>query len=260
MTDNHGISSNATYDPSTGRLASRTDESGNVTSYTYDAQGRLASIIAPREQASGTPTMTYGYGGLDATFNPAGAHTWATAHHYDQFNAGNTIDTVSFVDGMGRVVQRKRDAEVEGVAGESRIVEGAVEYDALGREVKEWYPVVETDADFLQTSYNTWNSENATATTNVPETDPIVREFTTLDSLKKQTLPDGSVEEITYDFDMLPDPGGVYSADIIMSRVRTTDPLGSPARMPRIVCFERRVAALCGGGRSESWAYLPRLE
>lgn len=226
VTDNHGVTSSATYDPFTGRLAAHTDASGNVTSYTYDAQGRLASITAPREQGAGVATMTYGYGGLDATFNPAGAHAWATAHHYDRFNAGNTIDTASFVDGIGRVVQHKRDAEVDGVAGEARIVEGAIEYDALGREVKEWYPVVETDADFGLTTYNTWNSETGEGTTHVPVTQPIVRLFTTLDSLKYQQLPDGSIETVAYDFEVLPESLADYGADITMSRIRTTDPLG----------------------------------
>ncbi|RIK37697.1 MAG: hypothetical protein DCC55_23470, partial [Chloroflexi bacterium] len=226
VTDNHGVTASATYDPFTGRLASRTDASGNLTTYTYDAQGRLASIVTPREQGTGVATMTYAYGGLDATFNPAGAHTWATAHHYDQFNAGNTINTVSFVDGMGRVVQRKRDAKVDGVDGEARIVEGAIEYDALGREVKEWYPVVETDADFAITTYNTWTSETGEATTHVPVTQPIVRTFDVLDRLRSQVLPDNSTETVAYDFEVLPDPNGVYSAAITMSRVRTTDPLG----------------------------------
>lgn len=226
VTDNHGVTSSATYDPFTGRLASRTDENGNLTTYAYDPQGRVSTITAVREQGSGSATMSYDYGGLDATFDPAGAHTWATAHHHDIFNAGNTIDTVSFVDGLGRVVQRKRDAEVDGVAGEARIVEGAIDYDALGREVKEWYPIVETDADFAITSYNTRNSESGPALANVPVTQPVVRTFNTLDRLLSQVLPDDSTETAAYDFAVLPDPAGVYSAPITMRRIRTTDPLG----------------------------------
>jgi RHS repeat-associated protein len=226
VTDNHGVTASATYDPNTGRLSSRTDENGNVTTYTYDAVGRLASITAPREQGGGTPTLAYAYGGLTTTFDPSGPHAWATADHYDSFNPGNTIDTVSFVDGMGRVVQRKRDAEVDGVTGEARIVEGAIEYDALGREIKEWYPVVETNADFALTQYNTWNSETGQATTNVPLTQPIARTYDVYDRMRSQVLPDNSTETITYDFEVLPDPGGVYTAPITMSRVRTTDALG----------------------------------
>ncbi len=226
VTDNHGVSAGATYDPLTGRLASRTDESGNLTTYTYDAQGRVSTITAPLEQGGTTPTMQYAYGGLTEVFDQNGAHAWATASHFDVFNAGNTIDTVSFVDGMGRVVQRKRDAEVDGVVGEARIVEGAVEFDALGREIKEWYPVVETDTDFTISQYNTWTSELGPATTNVPATQAIVRTFDTYDRLLFQQLPDDSVETIEYDFEVLPDPGPVYDAPITMSRTRTTDPLG----------------------------------
>lgn len=221
-TDNHGVTASATYDPFTGRLASRTDENGNDTTYTYDPQGRLASITAPKEQGSGTPTVSYAYGGLAAVLNHSGAHTWSAVRHHDRFNAGNTLDTVSFVDGMGRVVQRKRDAEVDGVAGESRIVEGAVEFDALGRQVKEWYPVVETNDDFAVTTYNTWTSETGPDTTHVPVTAPISRRFNLLDVLLRQELPDGSTQTVTHDFAVLPgsDPG------ITMRRVVTTDPLG----------------------------------
>ena len=226
VTDNHGVSASATYDPLTGRLASRSDENTNLTTYTFDPQGRVSTITTPREQGSGFATMSYGYGGLDATFDPAGAHAWATAHHHDIFNSGNTIDTVSFLDGFGRVVQRKRDAEVDGVAGEARIVEGAVDFDALGREVRQWYPVVETDADFGVTVYNRTNSESGPALTNVPVTKPIVRTYDALDRLLSQVLPDDSVETLEYDFAVLPDPNGVYTAPITMRRLRSTDPLG----------------------------------
>lgn len=226
VTDNHAVTAGATYDPLTGRLASRTDENGNLTTYVYDPQGRVSTITAPREQSAGVPTVSYEYGGLDATFDPGGAHTWSIAHHRDVFNAGNTIDAVSFVDGLGRVVQRKRDAEVDGVVGEARIVEGAVAFDALGRAVLEWYPVVETDADFAPSAYNPWTSEDAPATTQVPLTEPTRRTFDALDRLTRRELPDGSIETVAYDVDDLPDPSNVYGAPLAMSRVRTTDPLG----------------------------------
>jgi RHS repeat-associated protein len=225
VTDNHGVSSHATYEPRNGRLATRTDENGNLTTYTYDPQGRLESVIAPREQPGppGSPaTIAYHYGGLDATLNHAGAHTWATASSYDSFNDGNLIDTATFVDGMGRVVQRKRDAQVDGVSGEARIVEGAIEYDALGRAVKEWYPVVEQMATHQLTVYNTSTSESGPATTHVPVTAPIRRTYDVFDRLLLQTLPDGSVERVAYDFAVLPQ----YDGNITMSRVKATDPLG----------------------------------
>ncbi|MEO6571633.1 MAG: hypothetical protein ABIO83_08805, partial [Ilumatobacteraceae bacterium] len=225
VTDNHGVSSSATYDPLTGRLASRTDENGNLTTYTYDPQGRVASITAPKEQGTGAPTLRYGYGGLGATFAPNGAHAWATSSHIDVFNAGNRIDTATFVDGMGRVVQRKRDAQVDGITGESRIVEGAVEYDALGREPAQWYPVVERTTARPLTAYNTWTSETGTSTTGVPVTKPTRRTFDVFDRMTSQRLPDDSVETIAYDFDVLPGSSGLYNAAITMSRVISSDPL-----------------------------------
>jgi RHS repeat-associated protein len=179
-------------------------------------------VTAPREQGTGTATMSYEYGGLDATLNPAGAHAWATTRIHDVFNSGNLINTATFVDGMGRVVQRKRDAQVEGVAGEARIVEGAVEFDALGRAVKEWYPVVEqVPADPL-TKYNTATSESGEAIARVPVTLPIVRSYDVFDRMRTQTLPDLSLETVRYEFAVLPQ----YDGGITMAKVTTTDPLG----------------------------------
>lgn len=222
VTDNHGVSAEAAYEPRNGRLLSRDDPAGNTTSYTYDAAGRLATLTAPREQGGPTVTMRYGYGGLSSAFDPAGPHAWSTVSIHDVFNAGNDIQTATFVDGAGRVVQRKRDADVDGVAGESRIVEGAVDFDALGRAVKEWYPVVEPqDAAHPLTTYNRENSQSGAAA-NVPVTQPFVRSYDVFDRMVQQVLPDQSVERIRYEFALLPQ----YDGGIVMSKVTTTDPLG----------------------------------
>jgi RHS repeat-associated protein len=222
VTDNHGVSSSASYEPRNGRLLTRDDPAGNTTSYTYDAAGRLATVTAPREQGTARVTMTYAYGGFATTFDPAGAHAWSTVSIHDVFNVGNDIQTATFVDGAGRVVQRKRDADVDGVPGESRIVEGAVEFDALGRAVKEWYPVVEPHgAARPLTTYNRESSESG-APANVPVTTPFVRTYDVFDRMVVQVLPDLSIERIRYEFALLPQ----YDGGIVMSKVTTTDPLG----------------------------------
>lgn len=235
VTDSHGVGSSATYDHTVGRPATTTDANGNVTRYCYDALGRLSAIAAPRESGAfacdgsgdGPATVTYHYG------LPADGHAWAVARHHDALRAdgsaaADTLDTAAFVDGVGRVVQRKRDAQVLAL-GEvpAVVVEGAVEFDALGREAREWYPVVEratypggAELPPHLTTYSTATSSDDPSGTHVPRTDPTVRAYTLLDSPTRVTLPDGSVETITYDIE---DPPHLSYP---LARVTRTDPLG----------------------------------
>ena len=228
VTDNHGVTATATYDPLTGRIAGRVDENGNPTTWTYDAAGRLATITAPKEQGTGTPTVRYSYGGLRTTANPAGAQfAWATAQHHDVVHPTDALTTVAFVDGLDRTVQRKRDSVVEGVPGQSRTVEGAIDFDALGREVTQWYPIVEAAAAATLTTYNSRNSSTGPAETNVPKTDPTSWTYDLLDRRLVTTLPDGSKQTTAYSHAVVADPDGYYGdGPVTLLKKTDTDPLG----------------------------------
>ena len=141
VTDSFGLVGRATYHDPTGQIASRTDPNGQTTSYTYDPQGRPASITGPYEQGTGNATVTFEY------FPTAPDYAYGLAHNYDAFNPSGTIDTVSFLDGIGRETQTKQDATLFRGAGSTAqdvmVVSGAVEFDALGRAVREWHPIEE---------------------------------------------------------------------------------------------------------------------
>ncbi|HYV18681.1 MAG TPA: SpvB/TcaC N-terminal domain-containing protein [Verrucomicrobiae bacterium] len=167
----------STFDGPTGRIASRLDANGRTTSYTYDAAGRLQSITLPKEQGTGHATVTFEY-------NPtAPAYAYAVAHHFDAFHPADPIDTVAFADGTGRRTQTKQDASFfRGAAAPSEAgmaVSGAVEYDALGRVVKEWYPAEEAAG-----SASTYNGGHSAVPTQV--------QFNLLDLVTRTTHPDGS--------------------------------------------------------------------
>jgi RHS repeat-associated protein len=175
----------ATFDGRTGRLARQIDVNGQVTTYTYDAAGRLASITSPKEQGTGQATVTYDY-------NPtAPDYAYAMAHHFDVFHPDDTIDTVTFVDGIGRTTQTKQDATLfQGAAvtaADGMAVSGATEYDALGRAVKQWYPIEEVPAQ--PTTYNPATSPIPTQTT-----------YDLADRVTSVTHPDGSMATDTYQF------------------------------------------------------------
>lgn len=175
----------ATFDGRTGRIAQQIDVNGQTTTYTYDAAGRLASVTSPKEQGTGHATMTYDY-------NPtAPVYAYAMAHHFDAFHPDDTIDTVTFVDGIGRTTQTKQDATLfQGAADTAAVgmaVSGAVAYDALGRAVKQWYPIEEVPAQ--PSTYN-------------PNTSPVPTEtaYNLADQVTRLTHPDGSFATNAYQF------------------------------------------------------------
>lgn len=155
-----GLTSTATFDPLSGRVASRTDANDNTSHYAYDAFGRIISISLP---GSTQDLVTFDYA------PSASGYGYAIAHHTDQFNPGDTIDTITFADGLGRTTQTKRDATLHVATGEpgvaARVVTGVVEYDALGRVVTEHYPHADQAAS--PTAYDTTAPDPAAATTTV---------------------------------------------------------------------------------------------
>src|SRR5690606_37576138 len=133
-------------------------------------------------------------------------YAYATAHHFDAFNPGDTIDTVAFVDGLGRETQTKQDGAVyagpDGPAEDVMIVGGAVEFDALGRPVKEWYPLTEPLG-----AIGVYNTGTAA-------TDPIVTTWTLTDLVSGVTMPDGSSTSVAYDYGPSPTGPTVFETTV----------------------------------------------
>lgn len=135
-TDSYEMTSTSVYDNRFGRLVSTTDPVEATTSYTYDAGNRLATVTGPLEQ--GTPYSTIAY-----EYHPNAPVPWAAAHYFDATDKAATIDTVTFVDGLGRQVETKRDATVydeqSGTAVDRMVVDDQVAFDPFGRVVQEFY-------------------------------------------------------------------------------------------------------------------------
>jgi RHS repeat-associated protein len=190
-----GLRSTAEFDPLAGRVSKRTDANGNSIDYTYDSLRRLASISSPRPQDT-DPLVTFEY-------RPsAPGYAYAVARHLDIFNPGDTIDTYTFVDGIGRTTQTKRDARlyqggaVAPVIGRS--VSGATNFDALGRAYEQYYPTDDTQAS--ATTYDTVVSSVA----------PQVTVFDLRDRPTSVTEPGSRVTSIVYGTGSLVTGGPVY--------------------------------------------------
>ncbi|MDY0281641.1 MAG: RHS repeat-associated core domain-containing protein [Salinivirgaceae bacterium] len=178
-----GYKSSAEYDFKFDAVLKTIDKAGNETRYLYDNAGRLIRIAGPKEIASSSdpftikfeyyPTLTAKQDnkemeGITANnFMP-----FAITKHFDDFNNyGNTIDTKTFSDGLGRVVQVKKDIEINLSPNrlsnpdykEAMSVSGMVVYDEYGRAVLQFQPGWEQKIDngnnFVNTSSTQYFTE-----------------------------------------------------------------------------------------------------
>ncbi len=155
ITDALGFTSTASYDPHFGAPTSEIDIHGQAVTTTYDEHGRPETVTGPYQQGSSEATIEYFYHPSVRIETEVPAPSWAQTSHHD-IGRPDRIETYSFVDGLGRAVQTKKDGtihdpSVEGEAKDVVIVSGRVHYDPLGRVIKTWNPQVDGGApgDFL---------------------------------------------------------------------------------------------------------------
>ncbi len=137
INNSFGYSSYASYNLKFGKPTNISDVNGNQIDYKYDSWGRTTLVKSPIDPDS---TITFYYG-IDISSNVFGNYAYSRTVHYDQFHPNNGIETYLIVDGLGRVVQSKKDIEINGI--ECRSVSGKQIYDGFGRLVESYYPVVE---------------------------------------------------------------------------------------------------------------------
>ncbi|MFD5625884.1 SpvB/TcaC N-terminal domain-containing protein [Streptomyces sp. NPDC127072] len=182
--DSFGYRSTATYDLRFGRTETSTDINGQKESTTYDAVGRVTSVTGPNDEKADIPTIAFAY-------HPDAAVPYAVTRHLDRASDGSvkkdTIDTVTFGDGLGRVVQTKKDATVRGE--DVMTVSGRTVYDSLGRTVRQYYPVAEPKGD-ANTVFNP-AFDDVRPTTNT---------YDVLDRTVRTVLPDQTVTTTAYGF------------------------------------------------------------
>jgi len=182
--DSFGYSTSAVYDYKFGAMLSQTDINDQPITYTLDAKGRIESITGPLEANSGTATITHSY-------YPDASTPYAITSHYDE-GRSDTIDTVTFIDGLMRVIQTKKDAAIDddkdGVAIDMMSVSGNIKYDSFGRTVASYYPVSEPLGS--KGAFN-WS---------VDPIAPTQTAYDILDRKIKTTLPDNATLTNSYRF------------------------------------------------------------
>ncbi|HEX6683468.1 MAG TPA: SpvB/TcaC N-terminal domain-containing protein [Candidatus Limnocylindrales bacterium] len=209
VTDSFGLRSATTYNLKYGLPETSTDTNGQVVRNTYDALGRVDTVTGPYEAPENRISVDYEY-------HPEAVVPYAITRHVDRQADGSvradTIDTVTFIDGLKRVVQTKKDAAVH--TGENTApadvmaVSGRSRYDFVGRVVEHFYPVTEP--------------KGAANITFNPVFDPVAPTRTTFDILDRTTrsvLPDNTVNAVQYGF-------GAGRSGTPQFEIKTTDPNG----------------------------------
>jgi len=192
--ENHslGFVSTAQYDYKFGKPTKTVDINGNEMRYVYDYLGRTIVVLAPYEIDSNVPytiRMEYypkNYGNINI-FGTSTTQSYARTFHYDPQHPTDDIATTVITDGLGRLLQTKKDAEIDGQ--EVSLVTGRVTYDCFGRTVEQYHPFVEDTA--LYALYNPYFA---------PATITSIK-YDILDRQIRVELPTHEVTRMKYGFD-----------------------------------------------------------
>lgn len=201
ISDSFGYSSSAIYDYNFDKVLETTDAAGNKMAYSYDSFSRIDRIIAPKEIEAGLKyTIKFRYypkfsdlpsgsGVTASTFVPV-----ALTQHFDMQHPTNDIETYTFIDGLGRPIQMKKDITLNKDTThhspdyfEALSVSGKTFYDLFARNVQQFHPFYElknTATRFLLNEYDAPYSTNT-------ELDELDRTVKTVDA-------DGNVATVEY--------------------------------------------------------------
>ena len=148
------ISRFRTWDYRWGISRRHTDINGHDILFTLDTKGRIISILGPKEaEADKDYTVKYTY----TDTYPFRAKT----QRYDPEHPSDSLESVSFTDGFGRVVQTNAEAIVDPTGSGSPqtgiLISGRVEYDAFGRVARSFYPSFDPAGNLEQFGINSSN-------------------------------------------------------------------------------------------------------
>ncbi|MFI6024521.1 DUF5615 family PIN-like protein [Amycolatopsis magusensis] len=189
VTDSFGYRSTKEQDLRFGLPASEVDQNGQEVRTAYDEFGRVDAVTGPYELAEGRTT-------IDFEYHPEAAVPFAITRHLDRAASGvraDTIDTITFADGLNRIVQTKKDATLHTAPGSAAVagmtVSGRTDHDFAGRATAVHHPTSEPKG-----AHNT--TYNAVA----DPVQPTRSSFDVLDRNTKTVLPDNTATTASYGF------------------------------------------------------------
>ncbi len=181
------------YDSRYGIALETEDVNGYLIKKEIDEFGRLTKVQGPKEAAIGQPyTIMMDYFPTTAVSNGNITRTaYARTKHFDVQHPNDPIETVTFVDGIGRAIQVKKDAAITNnktpdQQSDVMVVSGRAKFDAFGRVKAAYYPQTATLGDWNK-FMDSFDSVEPTKTT-----------YDVLDRPITTTLPDGASTQMKY--------------------------------------------------------------
>jgi YD repeat-containing protein len=131
VTNTLGHTIKNTYDPATGQILTATDPNNQTSRNTYDTFNRPEAVFGPNDDET-HPSTWYEY---DVATTPA--KITVCLREEDNTDAPNKIRTTySFVDGLGRTIQSKTEADDP----TKQVVIGTVTFDSRGKGKERYHP------------------------------------------------------------------------------------------------------------------------
>jgi RHS repeat-associated protein len=190
ITDEYGYTSYNYYDPKYDKITETIDITGNTSQYTYDSFGRLVTVIGPNEYQERLPyTIRFRYYPryMDvpeeyACLQVRSFMPYAVTGHYDAHHPDNDIETITFIDGLARPVQVKKDIQIN--KGdlirpsdlESMSFSGIALYDEFGRTTVQHHPGAE-DKDCRENSVVNQSVTAYAGESRYDELDRVIKSF-----------------------------------------------------------------------------------
>lgn len=203
ITDSFGYRSTMTYNLKYGQVETTTDVNNQVMRQLYDSVGRVDTVTGPYEIGEGRVS-------IDFEYHPEATVPYAGTRHVDRQADGSvrpdTIDTVTFTDGLKRVLQTKKDATVstgpDTAPADVMTVSGRVLFDAFGRTTQQYFQVTEPKGPANTTFNPAFDTEQPTRTT-----------YDVMDRATRVVLPDDTASTTAYGFG--PDRAGVTQFETV---------------------------------------------
>jgi RHS repeat-associated protein len=181
------------YDSRYGIALETEDVNGYLIKKEIDEFGRLTKVQGPKEAAIGKPyTIEMDYYPTTTVSNGNISRTaYARTKHFDAQHPNDPIETVTFVDGLGRPVQVKKDGAITDnktpdQQSDVMIVSGRAKFDAFGRAKAAYYPQTAPLGD--------WNK----FMDSFDSTEPTKTTYDILDRPVTTTFPDGAATKMAY--------------------------------------------------------------
>ncbi len=264
--DSHELISSAEYDYRFGEPTLHVDANGNRKKRELDAFGRLEAVWGPYDIGGEVPTIAMRYrpgndegwapvppvfplgGGSGSSSDPAPLFPYAVTEHKRPLSeestaGGGTLDTLVYIDGLGRVRQTQKHAEVLR-GGQSRLgwsVSGQLRFDEMGRVAEQ--------------GQVTFRPGTGVAYVHAEPVNATIFQHDVLGRTTRTVLPDGATTSVEYGFGS-PAGGGPtrFMATVTDARGNLRVVYRDPEE--RIVAVEERLTAGPSGGSNEvpGWA------